>query len=228
MITRIKNQLWGGNREKRSMLLLVSIVLFFVLAPLLEGHRFGGLLLLLNLYVTLVAATSELAETRALFRSAIPIATLSMILLLTSHFRPTWPWLFANHLVLAVFLMLVSASLFNYLGQRGQITRGRLLTSVSLYFLIGLTWFALYSLINVVQPGSFNEAGVPVRGDAHWSTMLYFSLVTLTTLGYGDIVAVKPMARMVATLEAAAGVLYVAITVARLVSAQTPANDQER
>ena len=226
MIENFKNRFWLIDREKRSMLLLISIILFFLLAPLLEGHRIGGLLLLLNLYFTLVAATSELEGTRALFWSAIPIAIVSMILLLTSHLYPTWPWLLASDLVLSVFLMLVSASLFGYLGQRGQITRGRLLTSVSLYFLLGLTWFALYNLINTVQPGSFAEAGVPLTGEAHWSTMLYFSLVTLTTLGYGDVIAIKPMARMVTTLEASAGVLYVAITVARLVSAQAPPDNR--
>jgi len=207
------------------MLLLTSLVLFFILAPLLEGHKFGGLLLLLNLYITLVAATSELAEKRALFWSAIPLAATSMILLLVSHYYPAWPWLFADNLVLTIFLMLISASLFMYLGQKGEITRGRILVSVSLYFLLGLSWFSLYQFINVVQPGSFSEAGVVLTGEIHWSTMLYFSLVTLTTLGYGDILAVKPMARMLAPLEASAGVLYIAITVARLVAAQTPSKE---
>jgi hypothetical protein len=209
------------DREKRSGLLLTSIVLLFVLAPIVEDRAGGGLLLILNLYLTLVTATSELAEKRILFWIAIPIAILSMILVLASHYSATWMLLFANYLVLAAFLMLVSGSLFIYLGQPGQtITRGRILVSVSLYFLLGLTWFALYNLINLVQPGSFAEAGTPLTGVVHWSTMMYFSLVTLTTLGYGDIVAVKPTARMIATLEAAAGVLYVAITVARLVSAR--------
>ena len=216
------------DREKRSALLLISIVLLFVLAPLLEGYATGGLLLILNLYVTLVTAASELAERRAVFWIAIPVAILSMILVLASHYNSTWALLFANYLVLAAFLMLVSGSLFFYLGQQGQIiTRGRILVSVSLYFLLGLTWFALYNLINLVQPGSFAEAGTPLTGVVHWSTMLYFSLVTLTTLGYGDIVAVRPTARMIATLEAAAGVLYIAITVARLISAQGSSNEQD-
>jgi hypothetical protein len=215
------------DREKRSGLLLTSIVLLFVLAPIVEDRAGGGLLLILNLYVTLVAATSELAEKRILFWIAIPFAILSMILVLACHYSATWILLFANYLVLAAFLMLVSGSLFIYLGQPEQtITRGRILVSVSLYFLLGLTWFALYNLINLVQPGSFAEAGTPLTGIVHWSTMMYFSLVTLTTLGYGDIVAVKPTARMIATLEAAAGVLYVAITVARLVSARGSSNER--
>jgi hypothetical protein len=217
------------DREKRSALLLASIVLLFVLAPILEDRATGGLLLILNLYITLVTAAGELSEQRTIFWIAIPIAILSMILVLASHYNPVWALLFANYLVLAAFLLLVSGSLFIYLGQQGQIiTRGRILVSVSLYFLLGLTWFALYNLINLVQPGSFAEAGTPLTGVAHWSTMLYFSLVTLTTLGYGDIVAVRPTARMIATLEAAAGVLYVAITVARLVSARGSSSESEK
>ena len=216
------------DREKRSVLLLVSIVLLFTLAPILEDYATGSLLLILNLYITLVAATSELAENRALFGIAIVLAVTSMILVLTSHYYTAWSLLFANYIVLAVFLMLVSASLFVYLGKREQVTRDRILVSVSLYFLLGLTWFALYNVINLVQPGSFMEAGAPLTGITHWSTMLYFSLVTLTTLGYGDIVAVKPTARMVATLEASAGVLYIAITVARLVGASSPPHERDR
>ena len=213
-------------REKRSILLLVSIVLLFTLAPILENYATGGLLLILNLYVTLAAATSKLAEERWLFRIAISIAIASMLLNLASHYYPAWPLLFTNYLVLAAFLAIVSTSLFIYLGQESQVTGGRIIVSVSLYFLLGLTWFALYNLINLVQPGSFAEAGTPLTGITHWSTMLYFSLVTLTTLGYGDIVAIKPTARMVATLEASAGVLYIAITVARLVGSRAPSGDE--
>ena len=215
------------GREGRSVVLLTSIVLLFTLAPFLEDHKIGSLILLLNLYLTLVAATSELPEKRTLYWSAIPLAGTSMILLLASHIYPVWVLLFANHLVLAVFLLLVSFNLFNYLGQKGQITKGRLYVSVSVYFLLALTWFALYNLVNLVEPGSFAEGGKIVTGNMHWSTTLYFSLTTLTTLGYGDVVAVRPEARMIATLEAVSGVLYIAITVARLVAAQSPATEHD-
>jgi hypothetical protein len=83
---------------------------------------------------------------------------------------------------------------------------------------MGLAWFSIYNLLNILQPGSFVEGGVPLPPNTPWSTILYFSLTTLTTVGYGDIVAVKPAARMFAMLEATAGVLYVAITIARLVA----------
>jgi hypothetical protein len=209
------------NRERISKLLLVSIVLFFILAPLVEDREVGRVVLIVDLYVTLVAATMELAVRPMLFWSAIPIALASMVLLVASHVYSI-PFLeIANGAVLAGFLILVSVSLYNFLGHGGAYTKGRIYASVSLYFMLGLTWAAMYQVINYVRPGSFNEAGVPVQQDPHWSTFLYFSLTTLTTLGYGDIVAVRPGARMFATLEAATGVLYVAITVARLVSTQT-------
>jgi ion channel len=208
------------NRDRTSKLLLVSMVLFFILAPLVEDREVGKIVLILDLYVTLVAATMELAARPVLLWSAIPIAVSSMVLLVVSHVHSTPALEIANGTVLAGFLILVSVSLYNYLGHDSAITKGRLYASVSLYFMLGLSWFAMYRVINFVQPGSFNEGGVPVPLEAHWSTFLYFSLTTLTTLGYGDIVAVKPAARMFATLEAATGVLYIAITVARLVAAR--------
>ena len=63
------------NAERRTQLLLISIVLFFVLRALSESHEVGRLYLLLNLYVTLVAAVMELAEKRIVFWTAIPICT---------------------------------------------------------------------------------------------------------------------------------------------------------
>lgn len=214
------------NREHLPRLLLISIVLFFALAPFLEGREVGAVLLILNLYVTLVVATMALK--RIMFWSAMPIAGTSIVLLALSHFYPTPLLLLANAIALTAFLILVSASLFAQLGETGQITSDRIYISVSLYFLLALTWFAIYNLIDLVQTESFAEGGVKLTGRLHWSTILYFSLATLTTLGYGDVVAVKPGARMIATLEAAAGVLYVAITIARLVANQQSRRNEDK
>lgn len=216
------------TQEQRSIVLLVFILLFIILTPLLEGDPGGELILVVNLYLMLVAATMELKERRALFLSAIPIAATSMALLLAHYFHGTRALSIANSLVLAVFLGLVLVSLFGYLGRRGQITSGRLYISVCLYFLLAMEWYALYNLLDAIQPGSFAENGVTLVGRVYPSRILYFSLTTLTTLGYGDIVAVRPAARMLATLEASAGVLYVAITVARLVAAYQTADREDQ
>ena len=216
------------TQEQRSVVLLVSILLFIILTPLLEGEPRGELILVVNMYLTLVAATMELKERRVLFFSAIPIAAASMLLLLVHYFHRTRALSIANSSVLALFLALVSVTLFAYLGRSGQITSGRIYVSVSLYFLLAMEWFALYSLLDAIQPGSFAEAGVTLVGRVAPSKILYFSLTTLTTLGYGDIVAVGPIARMTAALEAVAGVLYIAITVARLVASYQTRNREDQ
>jgi hypothetical protein len=206
------------NQEQRSIFLLLSVLSIYVLTAFLENNRAGEALLVISMYLTLLAATMELAGRKVLFRSAIPIAIASAILLFLSHtyLRGMASLQVASDLVLAGFLGLVTISLFNYLGQPGAITSGRLYVSVSIYFLMGLIWFVLFNVINAFHPGCFAENGTVLAGHIAPSKILYFSLASLTTLGYGDIVAVYPLARIVAALEAAAGVLYIAITVARL------------
>ncbi len=84
------------------------------------------------------------------------------------------------------------------------------------YLLLGYTWWSAYLSLEIRLPGSFRSgaASTVTPGD-----LLYFSVVTLTTLGYGDVAPVSREARSLAMLEALAGVLYLAVLVARLVAA---------
>jgi len=206
------------NRRYDSLFLLYSLLLFFVATPFLETREGGETLVVLNLYLTLVAVTVKLSERRTVFLSAIPLAGASIGLLWLSHVYHTWAFGVASHLSLVTFIGLACASLFTYLGKKGAIDKERILVSVGLYLLIGIFWFAVFELINVIQPGSFAEAGTTLTGNIPAHKMLYFSLTSLTTLGFGDIVPIAPPARMFAALEATSGVLYIAITVARLVA----------
>jgi hypothetical protein len=77
-----------------------------------------------------------------------------------------------------------------------------------------LLWATLYLAIDAFSPGSIQIRSHPAD---HQTELLYFSLVTLSTIGYGDIVPLSGEARMLAALEGVTGVLYIAITVALLV-----------
>lgn len=206
------------NRKWRSLFLLLTVLSVFVATPLLENSERGETIIVANLYLTLVAATIKLSERRVLLLAAVPLAVVSMTLLLFSHFYRTRPLVVAGDLGVVVFIALVCISLFIYLGREGEIPGERLSVSVCLYFLIALEWFGLYALVEAIQPGSFADSGITLMGTIPASKILYFSLTTMTTSGFGDIVAVKPAARMLASLEATTGVLYIAITVARLVA----------
>ena len=100
----------------------------------------------------------------------------------------------------------------------GRITFHRLQGAVVLYLSLGTIFASAYGLIWELSPGAFAHLIAQAGGPEEVAAMLYFSLTTLTTTGYGDIVAVDPFARSLANLEAVIGQFYIAITVARLVT----------
>jgi Ion channel len=100
----------------------------------------------------------------------------------------------------------------------GRITFHRLQGAVVLYLNLATIFAAAYGLIWELSPGAFANVLAKAGGPEEVGTMLYFSLTTLTTTGYGDVVAVDPFARSLANLEAVIGQFYLAITVARLVT----------
>ncbi len=204
--------------RSRSIFLLCSVLLFFLATPFFENRERGETLVVLNLYITLVAATMQLSEKRALFLSAIPLAGASIAFLWLAHeYHNRWSEI-ACYSSLMVFIGMVCVSLFVYLGKQGSIDRERILVSVCLYFLIALFWYSVFQLTNTLHPGSYAEAGQVLTGTIPPSKLLYFSLTSQTTLGFGDVLPIRPQARIFAGLEAAFGVLYIAITVARLVA----------
>jgi hypothetical protein len=106
----------------------------------------------------------------------------------------------------------------------GLATFDRILGAVALYILIGVVWAEAYQLVNSHVPAAY--AGI-AHGSAQYdrATWLYFSFVTLTTVGFGDITPVAHVARSLAILEALLGQLYPAIVLARLVSLHVASDD---
>jgi voltage-gated potassium channel len=99
-----------------------------------------------------------------------------------------------------------------------EMNPNRLVGAICVFLLLGLIWSFVYSLLELFVPGSFKGFS-PGHGPGEDSSWLYFSFVTLTTLGYGDITPVSGMARSLAFMQAVAGQFYVAVLVAGLVSA---------
>jgi hypothetical protein len=214
------------NRDRYSLLLLLSLIAFIVLSAFVAGnHGLEDGVLVLSMYVILLAATLELPRKGNWRWLGAVLAGISMFIMLVHLFRPLPIILVATWLFLALFLGFVSVALFSYLGLPGPVTRGRIYGLVNLYILLGLFYFAIFNFIETMQPGSFRETGLPASVGISRHSLLYLSLVTLTTLGYGDILPVSQPARTMAALEAATGVLYIAITVARLVAAYASAVD---
>ena len=98
----------------------------------------------------------------------------------------------------------------------GVVDSNRIVGAVCVYLLMGLIWALLYLLIAQTIPGAFTGLE-QLNWYENFSAVAYYSFVTLTTLGYGDITPVAPLARFLAYMEAVAGVFYMAILVASLI-----------
>jgi hypothetical protein len=100
----------------------------------------------------------------------------------------------------------------------GRITFRRLQGAIVMYLNFATIFAAAYGLIWELSPGAFANLVAPEGGPEEIGSMLYFSFTTLTTTGYGDIVAIDPFARGLANFESVLGQFFIAITVARLVT----------
>jgi hypothetical protein len=191
----------------------VLFVIIFVLPPLLAGSTGRSLAGDVAFALLLVSGVLALAG-RGLARNVmLPVALLTIALDLGSWWLPvraSWV-LLAGLLSL---LLLLAVVLFQTLRE-GPITFHRIQGGVAAYLLLGVAWAHAYALVAVLRPGAFS--GALSGGDAPRS-FLYYSFVTLTTVGYGDVLPVHPAARSLAMLEAVIGPLYLAILLARLVS----------
>ena len=203
-------------QSRPDLLILISLLVVILLYPALDHGDLRRLILTALTFVPIVLATVRLSQTRSWLWPSVLLMGIALIFGLASTLFPNPTLLALKWGTLAAFCGFTVVGLFSYLRNARSVVREHLYTAISIYLLLGMLWFALYCVIDIVSPGSFGRSG-DVRTN-HQSELLYFSLVTLSTVGYGDVVAVQPEARMVAALEGMAGVLYVAITVAILIN----------
>ncbi|MEM6934103.1 MAG: potassium channel family protein [Pseudomonadota bacterium] len=193
--------------------LLVTLLTAFLFEPVLGESRPAGFVVL-ALYFTVFSGTVRLSHLpKTLEIGCYGLLSvwfaLSLAQLLTEGG--------VNHLLLALVtgMMALGAlyTTFTELLRRETSTIDKLFAALFGYFLIALTLALLYVQIEAVRPGAFNLTSE--KPDI--SEFLYFSLVTVTTLGYGEITPAIPLTRILAGLEAAFGTLYIAILIGQIV-----------
>ncbi len=212
------------SSETGLAILLMSLVLVvFVVLPLGSG---GGLRrLLLEILLTAVLISGAIAVFASgpvrLTLASLGVATmaLSWIQLLWSH-----PLLDRIGLIgITVFLAGVFVGLLQRVFREGPVGRNRIFGAVAAYLTLGLVFTFVFHLVELSTPGSFTEGVAPpptvvVSPSRLDGDLLYFSFVTLTTLGYGDINPTWELPRSLAILEALLGQLFIATVLARLVA----------
>ena len=208
-----------GRRRFSAVQLLIALALFFICAPFVEEIEGGHLILSFLFSLVLLAAIFAVADRKRVLVIAIVLAIPAIAGRWINHFRPdlVHPAVFlVAGLILIAFVV---GNLLRFVLRAPSVTTEVLCASISAYLMLGLMWTLAYWLVDQLTPGgafSFNtNAGTR---SMNGFTGFYFSFVTLSTVGYGDITPVSRIARWLAAMEAMTGLLYVAVLIARLVS----------
>jgi hypothetical protein len=214
---------FGTFRRLRHLELLIALIGIIVGQSILNDTSDVNRTIFNVLFFTVViSAMRSLSQSRwsQLFAFSLGLAAFSASMF--AEFQPSRILLVGVYTCyLAIFVSLVCA-LCRSVFRSGRIDANRILGAVCIYFLLALIWALVYSLVEVCRPHSFNIPDYVALGVRQQMVcdMIYFSNVTLTTLGYGDILPLSNLARTLANFEAMAGQLYVGIVIARMVGVQ--------
>jgi voltage-gated potassium channel len=199
--------------------LLISLVVLFICAPFVEEFKGGDLVVTGLFSLVLLAGVLAVADRKRILVFAIVLVIPAIAGRWINHF---WPDLVSVALFLTAGLILIAfvvANLLRFVLRAPSVNVEVLCASIAAYLLLGLMWAMAYWLVDQITPGgafSYNTNAGPrsMKG----FTGFYFSFITLSTVGYGDITPVSRTARWLAAMEAMTGLLYVAVLIARLVS----------
>lgn len=201
--------------NKRLIYLLASIVLFLSINPFFhEVGRAWTSVLFAGFLIPFLAVWLVADHRFNLFIAtalAIPLVLISWI----SRIEPTTV-LIASRYILAVAFYGFAVYMVLHNIHKREVTVDVIVGSISSYLLIGIMWAFLYQLINLFVPGSFLSTVASEIGSGTID-YFYYSFVTLTTLGFGDIVPVGSIARSFTALEAITGVLFTAVVIGRVI-----------
>jgi hypothetical protein len=159
----------------------------------------------------LVLAGINTLRHKRLVMSILLLLGLTNLLLLALEKLVNLPAPLSDGLGLMVFYLAMVASLFHRVIHERPVTGELIYGLLALYLQLAMAFAMAYQVVNGFVPEAFWNA----RGALHLHDFVYYSLVTLTTVGYGDIHALAPAARLLAGAEAVAGVMFIAIAVAR-------------
>jgi len=210
---------------------LAALVLMLVATPFVQGLKQGQLYEAVLFTVVMCTGLIASGSRRRLAFAQVSFALVAIWL------NQLWPQACPALTVFLpgmAFLLVVTASLLRFVLRAKQVDAEVLCAGISVYLILGLLWGLAYTLVAQVNPNAFSFS-TPSETAARMSgfTAIYFSFITLATLGYGDITPAADVARMLAMLEAMTGTLFVGVMIARLVSLysasgqrQTPAHDE--
>ncbi len=204
--------------KDRFLFLLISILCLLIFTPVFQG--FVGVRILMNAFITAILISGTYAASKKIYIT-ITAASLALPMLVSiwiSHFVDIPFLVFVGDCFGITFIAFLVVVILSFIFREKQVTVNVIYGSIVVYLLIAIMWSFVYSVLESIHPGSFatGEGQIEVGRRLY----IYYSFVTITTLGYGDITPTTDLANSFSFLEAVTGQLYIAILIARLVGIQ--------
>jgi voltage-gated potassium channel len=209
--------------EKNNFLyLVISLVILLLVGALLDQYpsKLGQHIFQAVTVITLASGIIGFRSSRLWFHTGIGFTLSVLLVVLLSVLLDIAGMSYMHLLILALFYTWTTWLAARQVLFTGPIDGNKIVGAICIYLLIGLIWALSYLFIAQAMPGAFNGLEQVIWYD-NFADVAYYSFVTLTTLGYGDISPVVPVARFLVYMEAIVGVFYMAILVASLIGIRT-------
>jgi hypothetical protein len=211
-------------REGRYLFLLVSLLLLFFFYPFFAGFRFAPRILGFLFFAILLSSVSAVSSSRKSVTAAACLAAISFGSYIVAQFTGGLVFPVLSSASFTLFFILIAVVVLRHILSVKEVTADTILGAICAYLLLGMAWAMIFSLIEILAPGSFffrggSDITVGFAGSGGAvSSFIYYSFITLTTLGYGDITPNSSPAAALSSLEAVTGQLYIAVLIARMVA----------
>jgi hypothetical protein len=207
-------------REHRTTYpLLGTLAVLLVVSPLVPVMGARGFVLDLAMTSVMFASFWTVHRDRRRLWTIAAVGAVAAVLLWVARATGSHGVMAAAFAVFGSTLAYVAAMLLRLVMRARRVSLDSVSGAIAAYLLIASIWACLFALLELFAPGSFTVQGQAIPKGGHpLDLMLYYALVTVTTVGYGDIVPVHPLARNLAALCAVSGQMYVAVLVAALVA----------
>jgi hypothetical protein len=199
----------------RFLYLLIALLILLGVGPFISERI--GLRIVTDVFMTFIllaaiyAVSGSKHQTVTTLVLGVPLlATICLNLL----YRNDW-LMAAKNVFTILFFGYIIVNLLKFIFKAPRVSRNVIYASIIVYLMLGVTWGSVFYLIYQFDPTSFDLSVVQIEKTEH--VFMYFSFVSLTTLGYGDISPITSHAYSLAVLEAIIGQLYLTVLVARLV-----------
>jgi Ion channel len=195
--------------------LFLSLVALILLPPFFGGDL--ALIQKLMWIATLLAGLWLVTHKRRLLLIAGVLALPILVISGQSTVGEVTVWSLGSSCITLILMLFILCHLLRFVVVAKRVSSDLIFASLCVYLLIGVIWAYIYLVMQLVIPEAFFfNTDIGQSYSDLLRELMYYSYVTLTTLGYGDIVPVTPMARSWAAMEAVVGQLYLAVIVARL------------